>query len=67
MISGTTAEELAGSDDAPKDTAIKVDSSKGACKAIDSLWCADSGNVGEHPVQHTNLGNGGHYSSDHLN
>lgn len=67
VISGIGAEELTRSDDTPKDTAIEVDSSKGACEAIDSLWCADSGYIGEHPVQYTNLGNGGHYGGDHLN
>ena len=52
------AEEFAGPDDAPEDAAVEMHASERTCEAVDCLWCADTGDVCEHPVQNADLRDG---------
>jgi hypothetical protein len=61
------AEEFAWPDDTPKNTAVEMDASERACETIDGFRSAYSGNIGKHPVQDADLGDGGYDRCDHLN
>lgn len=60
------AKELAGPDDAPEDGAVEVDAGDGAGEAVDGLGGADAPDVGEHPVEDADLGDGGDERSGDL-
>ena len=67
MVCCVAAEEFSWSDNTPKDAAIEVNASKRAGEAVNGLWRADIGNIGEHPVQDTDLSDGGDDRGRHLN
>ena len=60
------AEETVWTDDAPQDASIEMHPCDRTVKAVDCLWCADAGNISEHPVQNSNLSDAGDEGRDHL-
>lgn len=61
------SEEAGGADDAPEDAAVEVDAGDRTGEAVEGLWGADVGDVGEHPVEDGDLGEGGDYCGKELN
>ena len=59
--------ELLRAHHSPKDAAIEVNTSDGADESIGCFWRANIRDMGEHPVEHTDLGDGRHNCGDHLN
>lgn len=66
MVCGVRTKEFFWSNNAPKDTAIEVDTGEGADESIDCLRGADVWNIGEHPVQDEDLGDGRDNCGYHL-
>ncbi len=54
-INGIGTEEFTYANDAPENGPIEVNTGNGTGEAVDSLRCAQSSDVGKHPVQHTDL------------
>ena len=65
-IQGAWTEESVGSDYSPEDTAVEVDSCDRTVEPVNGLRCADAGNVNEHPIEDTDLGETRDQGGDHL-
>lgn len=66
-VQGSRPEEPLRPYDSPQNTAIEVYSRYRAVETIDSLRCAQTRNICEHPIQDPDLGGARHQCCDHLN
>lgn len=65
-VDGAGPEKLAGPYDTPQDGPVEVHPRNGTGEAVEGLGAADALDVGEHPVQDANLGDGRDERGDNL-
>lgn len=65
-VEGSGAEEMGGADDTPEDGAVEVDARDGAVEAVDGGGGAEAGDVGEHPVEDSDLRQARDEGGEHL-
>jgi hypothetical protein len=67
MICGVRTKEFFWTNYTPQNAPVEVYAGERAHETIDGFWCADVGNIVEHPIQNKYLRNRGNDCGDHLN